>query len=152
MAHLHVNGKKVQVEIDLKTPLLWFLRDHLGLTGTKFSCGIAECGACTVLVDGKAVLSCATLIEDVLGAEITTIEGLSGRIADALFESWTVEDVPQCGYCQPGQIMTAAALLQRIPAPSGGQINDAMSGVLCRCGTYPAIRKAIHQAAEKLNS
>jgi aerobic-type carbon monoxide dehydrogenase small subunit (CoxS/CutS family) len=118
--------------------------------GTKYSCGIAECGACTVHVDGEAILSCVTPLEEVLGMDVTTIEGLAGPVAEVLFEAWTTEDVPQCGYCQPGQIMTAAAFLSRKSKPTDGEIDDAMSGVLCRCGTYPAVRKAIHRAAGRL--
>jgi aerobic-type carbon monoxide dehydrogenase small subunit (CoxS/CutS family) len=150
VAQVTVNGKAHPVDVDPKMPLLWFLREHLGLTGTKYSCGIAECGACTVLVDGRAVLSCVTPLEDVLGSEVTTIEGLSGPIAEALFGAWSEEDVPQCGYCQPGQIMTAAALLDRTPNPSDAQVAAAMSGVLCRCGTYQGIRKAVRRAAHQL--
>ncbi len=147
---LKVNGKTYLVEVDLQTPLLWYLRDHLGLMGTKFSCGIAECGACTVHVDGEAVLSCVTPVEEVMGREITTIEGLTGKVADALFEAWVEEDVPQCGYCQPGQIMTAAAFLKDHHNPTDAQIDDAMSVVLCRCGSYQAVRRAIHRAAERI--
>jgi aerobic-type carbon monoxide dehydrogenase small subunit (CoxS/CutS family) len=150
MPSIRVNGKSYEAAIDPQTPLLWYLRDHLGLMGTKYSCGIAECGACTVLVDGRAVLSCVTPLEDVFETDVVTIEGLAGLVADALFEAWITEDVPQCGYCQPGQIMTAAAFLSRIPKPTDTQIDDAMSGVLCRCGTYPAVRKAIHRAAGRL--
>jgi aerobic-type carbon monoxide dehydrogenase small subunit (CoxS/CutS family) len=150
MPSIKVNGKPYEIVIDPTTPLLWYLRDYLGLMGTKYSCGIAECGACTVHVDGEAVLSCVTPLEEVFGTDITTIEGLSGNVADTLFDAWTMEDVPQCGYCQPGQIMTAAAFLSRSPKPTDAQIDDAMAGVLCRCGTYPAIRKAIHRAARRL--
>lgn len=150
MPSINVNGRRYEVAIDPQTPLLWYLRDHLGLMGTKYSCGIAECGACTVHVDGAAVLACVTPLEEVFGTEVTTIEGLAGGLADTLFEAWSAEDVPQCGYCQPGQIMTAAAFLSRSPKPTDAQIDDAMSGVLCRCGTYPAVRKAIHRAAGKL--
>lgn len=150
MPSINVNGRRCEVAIDPQTPLLWYLRDHLGLMGTKYSCGIAECGACTVHVDGAAVLACVTPLEEVFGTEVTTIEGLAGGLADTLFEAWSAEDVPQCGYCQPGQIMTAAAFLSRSPKPTDAQIDDAMSGVLCRCGTYPAVRKAIHRAAGKL--
>jgi isoquinoline 1-oxidoreductase subunit alpha len=146
---IKVNGKTYQVKIDSQTPLLDYLRDHLGLMGTKFSCGIAECGACTVLVNGKATLSCNILVKDVEGQEITTIEGLNGRIADVLRKAWIEEDVPQCGYCQSGQIMTAAALLSRNPDPGDAAIDAAMSAVICRCGTYQAIRKAIHHASRE---
>jgi isoquinoline 1-oxidoreductase subunit alpha len=152
MPSIRVNGRTYEVGIDPETPLLWYLRDHLGLMGTKYSCGIAECGACTVHVDGQAILSCVVPLEDVVGMDVTTIEGLAGNMADALFEAWTVEDVPQCGYCQPGQIMTAAAFLSQNPKPTDAQIDDAMSGVLCRCGTYQAVRKAMHRAAGRLQA
>ncbi len=147
MITLRVNDKAYKVDVDPETPLLWVLREQLGLTGTKYSCGIAECGACTVHIDGEPVLSCITTIEDVSGQDITTIEGLQGWIADSLREGWINEDVSQCGYCQPGQIMTAAALLESNPHPNDDDINNAMSGVYCRCGTYPEIRKAIHHAS-----
>ena len=150
MTELSVNGKNHPVSIDLQTPLLWYLRDHLGLMGTKACCGIAECGACTVLVDGQAMLSCVTPLEDVIGASVTTIEGLSGQIGQALFDAWIAESVPQCGYCQPGQIMTAAALLLEFPNPTDEQIDRAMAGVLCRCGTYAAVRRAIHRASGRM--
>jgi aerobic-type carbon monoxide dehydrogenase small subunit (CoxS/CutS family) len=150
MPSINVNGRIYEIEIDPQTPLLWYLRDQLGLMGTKYSCGIAECGACTVHVDGEAVLSCVTPLDEVFGMHVTTIEGLVGNVADTLFDAWTAEDVPQCGYCQPGQIMTAAAFLSRNPKPTGAQIDEAMSGVLCRCGTYPAVRNAIHRAARRL--
>lgn len=147
-----VNGKTRYVDIDPQMPLLWYLRDQLQLTGTKYCCGVAECGACTVHVDGAPVLSCVTPVQDCFGQNITTIEGLTGHLAKALFAAWNLEQVPQCGYCQPGQIMTAAALLSRHPDPTDTQIDAAMSNVLCRCGTYPAIRRAIHQAAKNLES
>ena len=150
MPSINVNGRIYEIEIDPQTPLLWYLRDHLGLMGTKYSCGIAECGACTVHVDGEAVLSCVTPLEDVFGMRVTTIEGLAGNVADTLFDAWTAEDAPKCGYCQPGQIMTAAAFLSRSQKPTDAQIDEAMSGVLCRCGTYPAVRNAIHRAVRKL--
>jgi len=127
--------------------LLWVLRDTLGLTGTKYCCGIGDCGACTVHVDGKPVLSCQTEVKEVAGREITTIEGLRGPVAEALRRAWIEEDVPQCGYCQPGQIMTAAALLASNPRPTEADIVAAMSAVLCRCGSYPQLRQAIHRAA-----
>ena len=150
MLSLRVNGKDYALTVDPDTPLLWVLRDHLGLTGTKYSCGIGECGACTVHVDGKAVLSCTTTAGEVVGKEITTIEGLKGLVGDALRRAWIEEDVPQCGYCQPGQIMTAAALLTSKPRPTDAGIDDAMSGVLCRCGTYQQIHRAIHRAAVEI--
>ena len=151
MVTLRVNGKVQKLRIDPETPLLWVLRDHLGLTGTKFSCGIAECGACTVHVNGKPTLSCVTPVEEVNGKEITTIEGIKGEVAEALRRAWIEEDVPQCGYCQPGQIMTAAALLTSNNSPTDAEINDTMSGVLCRCGTYQEIRNAIHLAIKEIS-
>lgn len=151
MASIRVNGKTYPVPPDPDTPLLWFLRDHLGLMGTKFGCGIGECGACTVHVNGEAVLSCLVPIEAVVGKEVVTIEGLKGRIGEALFETWVEEDVCQCGYCQPGQIMTAAALLAKVARPTDKDIDRHMSGVSCRCGTYPRIRKAIVLASQKVN-
>ena len=145
---LRINGRSYQLEIDPQTPLLWVLNEHLGLTGTKYSCGIEQCGACTVMIDGEAALSCNTPAAAVQGREIVTIEGLQGPVAEALQKAWLAEDVAQCGYCQPGQIMTAAALLNRNALPDDDAIDAAMSGVLCRCGTYQGIRKAIHRAAE----
>ena len=147
MIELKVNKKTHRLDVDPETPLLWVLREELGLTGTKFSCGIGDCGACVVHVDGEATRSCVTPVSDVQGKEITTIEGLAGEIGKALREAWTEEDVPQCGYCQPGQIMTAAELLASNPRPSDADIDVAMSGVLCRCGSYNDIRRAIHRAA-----
>lgn len=147
MIELKVNQKVYKVNAPADTPLLWVLRDHLGLTGTKYSCGIAECGNCTVLIDGEPELSCVTDLGDVQGAEITTIEGLNGQVAQAVREAWIEEDVPQCGYCQSGQIMTATALLTENSKPTDEEITDAMSGVLCRCGSYPAIKRAINKAA-----
>lgn len=146
-----VNGAPEQVEVDPGMPLLWVLRDVLGLTGTKFGCGIAACGACTVMVNGEAVRSCQTFAGDLEGAEITTIEGLGTPEAlHALQSAWMTHQVAQCGYCQSGQIMQAVALLAEIPAPSDADIDEAMSGNLCRCGTYPRIRAAIHDAARQL--
>jgi len=150
MLTLRVNGTIHKLEVDPSTPLLWVLREQLGLTGTKFCCGIGECAACTVHVDGKPTLSCVTPVRDVTGKDVTTIEGLKGPLADALRHAWIEEDVPQCGYCQPGQIMSAAALLESKPRPSEADIDAAMSGVLCRCGTYPAIRRAIHRASQEV--
>jgi aerobic-type carbon monoxide dehydrogenase small subunit (CoxS/CutS family) len=147
MLKLRVNGAIHEIEVDPDTPLLWVLRDNLGLMGTKYSCGIGECGSCTVLMDGEPALSCSTPVQDVAGKEVTTIEGLKGPVADALRRAWIEGDVPQCGYCQPGQIMTAAALLAAKPNPTDEEIDAAMSAVLCRCGTYQHIRKAIHRAA-----
>jgi len=150
MLTLRVNGTIHKLEVDPGTPLLWVLREQLGLAGTKFSCGIGECGACTVHVDGKPTLSCVTPLGDVSCKDVTTIEGLKGPLADALRHAWIEEDVPQCGYCQPGQIMSAAALLASKPRPSDADIDAALSGVLCRCGTYLAIRRAIHRASREV--
>ncbi|MFC1868843.1 (2Fe-2S)-binding protein [Thermodesulfobacteriota bacterium] len=149
MISLRVNGIIHRLDVDPETPLLWVLNEQLELTGTKYSCGMEECGACTVIIDGEAVLSCATTVDEVQDLDIVTIEGLKGPVADALREAWIEEDVAQCGYCQPGQIMTAAALLNQNPDPDDNAIDAAMSGVLCRCGTYQGIRKAIHLAARK---
>jgi isoquinoline 1-oxidoreductase alpha subunit len=142
---LHINGQEQAVDASPDTPLLWVLRDSLGLTGTKYGCGVGECGACTVHLDGQAVHSCTLPVGQVGGRAITTIEGLSDH---PLQRAWLAENVPQCGYCQPGQIMAAAALLAETPNPSDDDIDAAMSGNLCRCGTYPRIRRAIHRAAE----
>ncbi|HZZ34980.1 MAG TPA: (2Fe-2S)-binding protein [Caulobacteraceae bacterium] len=142
---LDVNGKSVTVQSAPDTPLLWVLRDELGLTGTKYGCGIAQCGACTVHINGQAVRSCQTPIDGLEGAKIVTIEGLGG--AHPLQVSWVKLDVPQCGYCQSGQIMSAAALLTEKPKPSDADIDAAMSGNICRCGTYQRIRAAIKDAA-----
>ncbi len=144
---LSVNGREYSVDVAADTPLLWVLRERLGLTGTKYGCGIAQCGACTVLANGTAIRSCVTPVSSVTGKEITTIEGLSADRSHPLQEAWIDEDVPQCGYCQSGQIMAAAALLARKKEPSDADIDAAMSGVLCRCGTYQRIRRAIHLAA-----
>ncbi len=147
---LQINGQAYTVEAQAQMPLLWVLRDLLGLTGTKFSCGSGLCGSCTVLIDGEPSRSCVTLVESASGKTITTIEGLSPDVSHPLQEAWLEENVSQCGYCQPGQIMNAAALLQKNPAPSDAQIDAAMGDVLCRCGTYQRIRKAIHRAAEEV--
>ena len=147
---LRVNGRERRVNVAPDTPLLWVLRDHLGLTGTKYGCGIAECGACTVHLDGRAELSCQVSVSDAAGSEIITIEGLSEDLGHPVQRAWIAEDVPQCGYCQSGQIMTAAALLAANPAPGDEEIDRAMSGVLCRCGTYQRIRAAIHRAAQEV--
>jgi isoquinoline 1-oxidoreductase alpha subunit len=149
---LKVNGEEYTVDVDPDTPLLWVLRDTLGLTGTKFSCGVGLCGACVVHLDGAPVRSCVTPASEVAGRSITTIEGLSPDGSHPLQRAWIAEDVPQCGYCQPGQIMTAAALLAENPHPSNADIDAAMSGNLCRCGTYQRIRRAIHRAAEEETS
>jgi len=144
---LRVNGSERKVSVSPQTPLLWVLRDTLQLTGTKFGCGAGLCGACTVHVEGVAVRSCSTPVSQVAGKNIITIEGLGANGLHALQEAWIAEDVPQCGYCQAGQIMAAAALLAKNPQPSDDQITQAMSGNICRCGTYDRIRKAIHRAA-----
>jgi isoquinoline 1-oxidoreductase subunit alpha len=150
MIPIIVNGKKHQVDAGSDTPLLWALRENLGLTGTKFGCGIAQCGACTVHVDGQPIRSCVTPIESVKGKKITTIEGLSADGSHPLQKAWIAEEVPQCGYCQSGQIMSAAALLATKPKPSDADIDAAMSGNICRCGTYQRIRRAIHRTAGNL--
>lgn len=148
MASLQVNGKSMSVEAPDDTPLLWVLRDHLGLTGTKFGCGGAHCGACTVHLDGAAVRSCQTPLSAATGRKVTTIEGIGAtRVGKALQGAWLSIGVPQCGYCQAGQIMSAAALLADKPRPSDAEIDGAMSGNLCRCGTYTRIRSAIKVAA-----
>lgn len=147
---LQINGQAYNVQADARMPLLWVLRDLLGLTGTKFSCGAGLCGSCTVWIDGEPTRSCVTLVEGAVGKSITTIEGLSADISHPLQKAWLEEHVTQCGYCQPGQIMTAAALLHKTPDPTDAQIDAAMSDVLCRCGTYQRIRKAIHRAAEEV--
>jgi len=145
---LLVNGRRRTVEVAANTPLLWVLRDSLGLTGTKFGCGIAQCGACTVHVDGEAVRSCVMPVSAVATHPITTIEGLSTASTHRVQKAWVAEDVPQCGYCQSGQIMAAAALLRRTPQPSDAEIDAAMTNI-CRCGTYQRIRAAIHRAAKE---
>src|ERR1700731_1183574 len=145
---LIVNGKAIELEIDPTTPLLWVLREQLGLTGTKFGCGLALCGACTVHVDGRAVRSCVTPVTAVAGKRVTTIEGLSADRSHPVQRAWLEVQVPQCGYCQSGQIMSAAALLAVNANPADIDIDDAMAGNLCRCGTYARIRRAIHLAAE----
>jgi aerobic-type carbon monoxide dehydrogenase small subunit (CoxS/CutS family) len=146
---LNVNGQEHSLEVDETTPLLWVLRDNLGLTGTKYSCGIGLCGTCTVHINGEPHRACTTPVSQVAGKEIITIEGLSQNGDHPLQEAWLEEKVTQCGYCQPGQIMTAAALLADNPHPSDEDIDATMSSVLCRCGTYQRIRKAIHRASEE---
>jgi isoquinoline 1-oxidoreductase subunit alpha len=150
MIALTINGKGHTVDVVPDTPLLWVLRDTLGLTGTKYGCGIAQCGACTVHVNGEPVRSCITAIAQVAGQRVTTIEGLSRDSRHPLQKAWIAEEVPQCGYCQSGQIMSAAALLAQHKRPSDADIDQAMSGNICRCGTYNRIRKAIHTAAALL--
>ena len=147
MVKLKVNRKDYAVDVSPDTPLLWVLRETLGLTGTKFGCGMALCGACTVHLDGEAVRSCVTPVLRAAGKEVTTIEGLSHDLSHPLQRAWIAEDVPQCGYCQSGQIMAAAVLLRENPNPADAEIDDAMSGNICRCGTYQRIRRAIHLAA-----
>ncbi len=144
---LLVNGASHTVNVSPDTPLLWVLRDTIGLTGTKFGCGIAECGACTVMVDGEAVRSCQLPARDAVGKRITTIEGLSAKGDHPLQKAWQAAEVPQCGYCQSGQIMAAAALLAKKPNPTDADIDGAMRGVLCRCGTYQRIRQALKAAS-----
>lgn len=145
---LTINGDTHDVDSEPETPLLWVLRDDIGLTGTKFACGIAQCGACTVHLDGRPVRACATPVASAAGREITTIEGLSPDRGHPVQRAWIEHTVPQCGYCQSGQIMAAAALLARTPDPTDRQIDEAMAGNLCRCGTYLSIRKAIRRAAQ----
>jgi isoquinoline 1-oxidoreductase alpha subunit len=141
-----INGRKVEVDAEADTPLLWIIREQLKLTGTKFGCGIAQCGACTVHVEGNAVRSCQTFLEDIAEKNVTTIEGLSTNADHPLQIAWIAEQVPQCGYCQSGQIMQAAALLNSNPRPTRQQIVDGMDGNICRCGTYPRIIRAIERA------
>lgn len=148
---LTVNGTKVEVDVADDTPLLWVLRDTLGMTGTKFGCGIMQCGACTVHLDGRPVRSCVTRVEQAVDREVTTIEGLAeGDRLHPVQEAWLELQVPQCGYCQSGQIMSAVALLRAVPEPTREQIDRAMSGNLCRCGTYPRIRRAIAHASQRM--
>src|SRR5579864_8858322 len=148
MISFKINGKPVSLDVDPETPLLWVVRDNLGLTGTKYGCGVAQCGACTVHIDGQAVRSCVASVGRAAGHEITTIEGLSANLSHPLQQAWLEVDVPQCGYCQSGQIMSAAVLLRENPKPTDTDIDEAMSGNICRCGTYLRIRRAIHRAAE----
>lgn len=146
--NLTINGAAYEVDVEPETPLLWVIRDNIGLTGTKFGCGIAECGVCTVHMDGRPVKSCSTTVASAVGRDITTIEGLSKDNSHPVQRAWIEHDVPQCGYCHSGQIMSAVALLSRSAKPSNSEIDTAMAGNLCRCGTYLRIRKAIHRAAE----
>ncbi|BDW91303.1 MULTISPECIES: (2Fe-2S)-binding protein [Flavobacteriaceae] len=145
---LNINGKKQEVDVDPSTPVLWVLRDHLNLVGTKFGCGIAQCGACTVHMDGTATRSCMLTVSMVGNSEITTIEGLSEEGDHPVQKAWLEVDVPQCGYCQAGQIMTASALLEKNPNPTDEEIEMAMNGNICRCGTYTRIKKAVKLAAK----
>jgi isoquinoline 1-oxidoreductase alpha subunit len=150
MATIRINGTPRDIDVDPQMPLLWAIRDIVGLTGTKFGCGIGACGACTVHMDGQAIRSCITPVSVAEGHEIVTIEGLSADGHHPAQNAWRANNVPQCGYCQPGQIMQAAALLQQNPKPTDQQITDAMSGNICRCGTYVRIRAAIKSAAETM--
>jgi aerobic-type carbon monoxide dehydrogenase small subunit (CoxS/CutS family) len=151
MISLDVNGKKYDVEVSPDVPLLWVIREHLGFTGMKYGCGISMCGACTVHVNGEAVRSCITPVSSVVGKKIVTIEGIGmTMVGKAIQDAWIADDVPQCGYCQSGQIMGAVALLEKNPKPSDADIDGAMSGILCRCGTYQRIRRAIHQTAKMM--
>ncbi len=143
-----LNRKTQNVDVDPQMPLLWVLRDTLNLTGTKFGCGMALCGACTVHINGEATRSCITPVSDVAGKKVTTIEGLSANVSHPVQKAWIELDVPQCGYCQSGQIMSAAALLAKTPRPTDAEIDEAMNGNICRCGTYQRIRAAIHRAAQ----
>jgi len=145
---IEVNGRRVPLDVDPTTPLLWVLRESLGLTGTKYGCGAAQCGACTVHVDGRAARSCVLPVSAAAGKRVTTIEGLTGPTGDALRAAWIEIDVPQCGYCQTGQIMSAAVLLTEQPRPTDADIDACMAGNVCRCATYVRIRSAIHRAAE----
>jgi isoquinoline 1-oxidoreductase alpha subunit len=147
---IKVNGTVQSVNVDNDTPLLWVLRDAIGLTGTKFGCGVAQCGACTVFVDGKPMRSCTLPVSALGTREVITIEGVSGREAEAVQKAWIARDVPQCGYCQSGQVMSAVALLKQIKKPSDHDIDLAMNGNICRCATYVRIRAAIHDAARAL--
>jgi isoquinoline 1-oxidoreductase alpha subunit len=143
-----VNGRRQDIDVDPEMPLLWVLRDSLGLTGTKFGCGLGQCGACTVHIDGTATRACTTTAKAATGKKITTIEGLSADASHPVQRAWLELDVVQCGYCQSGQIMSAAALLAKVPQPSDADIDHALAGNLCRCGTYSRIRAAVHRAAE----
>jgi len=152
MINLKVNGKQLNLDVDPDTPLLWVLRETLALTGTKYGCGMALCGACTVHLNGEAIRSCVKRVADAAGKEITTIEGLALDLSHPLQKAWIEVDVPQCGYCQSGQIMSAAVLLSENPAPTDNDIDEAMTGNICRCGTYSRVRQAIHRAAEMKRS
>jgi len=149
---LNINGSTYDVEADPQTPLLWVIRDEVGLTGTKYGCGIAQCGACTVHLNGTAVRSCSLPVSAITNQRITTIEGLSENNSHPLQKAWLEVQAPQCGYCQSGQIMSASALLERNPSPSDQDIDSAMSGNICRCGTYTRIRKAIHLASKEISN
>ncbi len=148
MISFEVNGKQYNIDVSPDTPLLWAIREHLRLSGTKFGCGMAQCGACTVHIDGKARRSCQTPVKDAEGKKITTIEGIPEN--HPVIRAWIADDVPQCGYCQPGQIMEAVALLKETPDPTDEDIDRVMSGNLCRCGTYQRIRRSIHKASKMM--
>lgn len=150
MIEFVLNGRQQSLRVENDMPLLWALRDEIGLTGTKYGCGQALCGACTVWVDGQPARACQTPVSDVAGRTVTTIEGVSGRVAEAVQNAWTALDVPQCGYCQSGQVMAAIALLESNKAPTDADIDAAMTGNICRCATYQRIRAAVHQAARSL--
>jgi len=150
MAKLTINDEVREIDVDPAMPLLWALRDHMGLTGTKYGCGAALCGACTVHIDGEPVRSCQIQVREVVDRKVTTIEGIAGRVAKAVQTAWQKLDVVQCGYCQSGQIMNAIRLLDQNPKPSDADIDDAMDGIVCRCATYVRIRAAIHAAARDL--
>jgi len=150
--HITLNGQPRDIDVDPEKPLLWILRDDLGLVGTKYGCGQALCGACTVHIDGEPAHACQTSIADVAGRNVLTIEGVSGKVAEAVQSTWTKLDVPQCGYCQSGQVMAAIGLLSSNRKPTDQDINDAMSGNICRCNTYQRIRAAIHEAAKLLEA
>ena len=150
--NLKINKKDYSVDVEPDMPLLWVIRDYIGLTGTKFSCGIAQCGACTVLLNGKPVRSCTLPVNAVDNRSITTIEGLSENYSHPVQQAWIEEQVPQCGYCQSGQILVGVALLESQPNPSEEEVHQAYAGMICRCGTYPRIKKAISKASEILNS
>jgi len=152
MVKLQINGEERDLDVAEDTPLLWVIRDELGLTGTKFGCGMAMCGACTVHVDGVATRSCVTAVGDVAGIAVTTIEAVAGKAASAVQTAWEKLDVVQCGYCQSGQVMSAVALLSENPKPSDDDIDAAMSGNVCRCATYVRIRAAIHEAAKQMET
>jgi isoquinoline 1-oxidoreductase alpha subunit len=149
---IKVNGQERTLDVDGDMPLLWAIRDVVGLTGTKYGCGVAQCGACTVHVDGVPTRSCQTAVEDAVGTEITTIEGVGGKVAETVQTVWAELDVPQCGYCQSGQVMAAVALLTGTPKPSDSDIDEALAGNLCRCATYQRIRAGIHEAARRLEA
>lgn len=152
MFTLDINGKTIEADVEADTPMLWVMRDEIGLTGTKYGCGVSACGACTILVDGEPTRSCQLTAEDAVGKKVTTIEGIEGPVAQAVQKAWRALDVVQCGYCQSGQIIQAIGLLSENKSPTDEDIDDAMSGNLCRCATYVRIRAAIHQAAKELES